>query len=214
MSKRKIFLLTGFLSLFLVGMVVMSIQAWAAQSSWPPQLGKMFPDTEFIDQEGKHLRISDFKGKVIVVEYIGMNCPACQAFSGADKPGIGPFEHNDVQHDLLTLEDALPRYSLGVSLFDDGIVFVQVLLYDMKMGATKPDDAKHWAEHFKMNEKPKKFYVVVPTEDLRGDGSYNLIPGCHLVDKNLVVRSDSAGHSPKHNLYTQLFPMVAKLLKE
>ncbi len=184
-----------------------------ADAVWPPQLNKLYPEMEFIDQAGDKLKLSDFKGKVIVVEYVGMNCPACQSLSGADNPKIGPFEGNDTQKGLWTLDESFKYYTSGISLFDDRIVFIQILLYDMKMGAPTPDDAKRWAKHFGFS-KAKHRYVAVPPWDLRNNDSYNLIPGCHLVDKNLILRADSAGHSPKHNFQTYFLPMVPELLKE
>src|SRR5262245_47616048 len=60
----------------------------AVPDPWPPVIGKPFPDMELADQDGKATRLSEFKGKVLLVEPVGMACPACQAFSGAlGKPG-------------------------------------------------------------------------------------------------------------------------------
>ena len=100
-----------------------------------------------------------------------------------------------------------------MSLDDERIVFVQVLLYDLSLGAPTVDDAKRWAKHFRSG-RSKGAVVLVPKKDLRGPGSYNLIPGFQLVDRNFVVRSDSTGHHPRHNLYTELLPAVRGLLEE
>ena len=47
-----------------------------------------------------------------------------------------------------------------------------------------------------------------------GDATYRMIPGFQLVDRDFVLRSDSTGHRPTHNLYTELLPMVGELLTE
>lgn len=89
---------------------------------------------------------------------------------------------------------------------------MQVLLYSMSMGPPDNNDAKKWAQHFGLQKK--NTYVVVPTKSLINPASYDLIPGFALLDKKGVVRSVSAGHNPKQNLWTYLLPMVNQLLKE
>jgi len=182
------------------------------KSFWPPELNKEFPDVELIDQNGSKLRISDFQGSVLLIEYIGMNCPACQAFSGANTK-IGPYQNNGVQKGLKSIKEYCPLYANGVSLTDDEITYIQILLYDMKLGSPGLEDAKKWAKHFRFDSAKREF-VTVPTKDLRGNASYNLIPGFQLVDKNFVLRSDSTGHNPRHNLWKTLLPMVSKLMEE
>ncbi len=200
-------------SLFVISLITfISSNFVYAKSFWPPELNKEFPDVELVDQEGSKLRISDFKGSILLIEYVGMNCPACQAFSGANTK-IGPYQNNAVQKGVKAFEEFCPLYSSGVKLSDERITFIQILLYDMKLGAPTPEDARKWAEHFEFHKSDKK-YVTVPTKDLRGKASYNLIPGFQLVDKNLVLRSDSTGHNPRQNLWDTLLPMLPRLLHD
>ena len=114
-------------------------QPGRANLQWPPRLGEPYPDLTLIDQTGQPVRLSSFKGSVILIEPVGMTCSGCQAFSGAH-------------------------------------------------------------------------LVLAGTKELLGDASYNMIPGFHLVDRNFIFQSDSAGHTPRHNLVTHLLPMVPKLL--
>ncbi len=184
----------------------------SSKSFWPPKLNAKYPAMEFIDQTGSKIRISDFKGSVILIEYVGMNCPACQAFSGANTK-VGPYQNNAVQKGVKSFEEICPIYAKGIKLSDPRITYIQILLYDLKMGAPTPEDARKWAKHFGF-EKGKKQYVSVPTKDLRGDASYNLIPGFQLVDKNLILRSDSTGHHPRHSLWNKLLPMISEVMEE
>lgn len=186
-------------------------QAARSEVKWPPRLGEPYPDLELIDQTGQRVRLSSFKGSVLVIEPIGMTCPACQAFSGAHR--FGSFEGVVPQGGLPSIEELFPRYTNGLSLSDDRIVFVQLLLYSMSMGAPSPDDARRWAKHFRM-DRSKNFVVLAGTEDLLGPASYNMIPGFQLVDRNFILRADSTGHRPRHNLWTYLLPMVPRLLQE
>lgn len=181
----------------------------ATITPWPPALGQSYPDLELIDQKGKAFKISDFKEKTIIVEPIGMNCPACQAFSGAHD--LGAFEGNAIQNGLPSMKKLLPRYAAGIKLPHKDIVFIQLLLYDMKMNAPTAEDAAKWAEHFNFRINENEIVAISP-HDLRGHASYNLIPGFQLIDKKMILRSDSTGHRPKDSLYETLLPMIPNLL--
>ena len=139
-----------------------------------------------------------------------MNCPACQAFSGGHQAGA--FENNALQQNLSSIETYFPQYTGGLGFPPEGMVFLQILLYDMNFGPPSAKDAKRWAEHFGF-ERSRNEYVLVPEGDMRGPASYNLIPGFQLVDQNFIVRSDSTGHHPKDNLYKTLLPMIPEMLK-
>ncbi|MFT5387274.1 MAG: hypothetical protein ACI9E5_000401 [Candidatus Omnitrophota bacterium] len=181
---------------------------------WPPVLGREYPkDVKFHDQTGELMTMAAFEGKIIFIEYVGMNCPACQAFSGANKPEIGAFKNNAVQVGLDSIEQYFNLYAGGVKFSDERVVYVAILLYDMTLGQPKVDDARKWAEHFKLS-KDRQEYVFVANTDLRSDASYNLIPGFQLLDKTLLLRSDSSGHHPKQDLYRTLLPMVAVVVEE
>ncbi|MDH3285081.1 MAG: hypothetical protein OEQ13_10100, partial [Acidobacteriota bacterium] len=58
---------------------------------WPPVVGERYPDLELLDQTGRRMRLSELSGRPILLEPVGMSCPACQAFSGAHRDGVGPF---------------------------------------------------------------------------------------------------------------------------
>lgn len=186
-------------------------KAARADLRWPPRVGEPYPDLELIDQTGRPVRLSSFKGSVIVVEPVGMTCPACQAFSGAHRYGsVGGVVP---QRGLPSIEEMFPRFTNGLSLSDERIVLVQLLLYSLSMGAPSPDDARRWAEHFRM-DRAKNRVVLAGTPDLLGQASYDMIPGFQLVDRNFILRVDSTGHQPRHDLYRTLLPMVAQLLEK
>lgn len=176
---------------------------------WPPVLGQAYPDLDLIDQDGQFFKLSYLKGKIIIIEPVGMNCAACQAFSGAQR--YGALQNNAVQPGLESLEALFPRYARSLKLPHPEIVVVQILLYDMEMHMPEKTHAKIWAEHFR-KEKNQNFFVAVSPLDLRGQASYNLIPGFQLIDQNFALRVDSTGHNPMHNLYTQLLPSAPVLL--
>src|SRR5579885_426641 len=51
--------------------------------AWPPVNGQAYPDLKLLDQDGHEVALSSFKGKVILLEPVGMTCAACNAYSGA-----------------------------------------------------------------------------------------------------------------------------------
>lgn len=82
--------------------------------TWPPMVGQPYPDLQLLDQNGHGVALSSFKGRLIVLEPVGMTCEACNAYSGANRPGIGPFEGQPAQADLSSVEEFFPQYTDGV----------------------------------------------------------------------------------------------------
>ena len=211
-TKKSIALVLGILVLSLVGIFLSKgFSQKKYTGDWPPKMEELYPDLELIDQDGNQWNLSRFKGQVILVEPIGMNCPACQSFAGAHIKG--PYGNITPQKGLDDFEGYFESYAGGLSLRDEGIVLVELLLYDLTMGPPTPKDAKGWAEHFGMKSQNNHF-VVIPATDMRNKASYDLIPGYQLIDKNFKLRSDSTGHHPRDDLWRTLLPMVPKVLME
>ncbi len=180
-------------------------------TQWPPVLGEPYPDLRLMDYTGKELRLSDFKGKVIVVEPIGTTCPACNAFSGA--ADVGGFEGVTPQSGLPSIESLFPQYAGGIGLNDSRIEFVQILFYNRDMKAPSLEETRQWAKHFGADRRAN-WHVLAARPEMLGPASYDMIPGFQLIDKQFILRSDSTGHSPHDDLYQTLLPMVPKLLDE
>ena len=173
--------------------------------SWPPQKGQVFPDFSFVDMNGAKTSLSALRGKWILLEPVGMTCPACQSFSGAHKKG--PFGGIQPQSDLHSIDDYLA--SAGVNLRDERIQLVQLLLYDLKMQMTTLEHAERWREKFDFGKKTSH-WVIAGGQDMINQHSFDMIPGYYLVDPNGMVISDSTGHNPKDNLWTDLIPKLKR----
>jgi hypothetical protein len=181
--------------------------------AWPPVLGESYPDLELVDQNGDKTRLSAFRGKIILVELVGIPCGACQAFSGGRE--VGAFRGGSVQGNLESIEKYAQRYGnfdLDAQLAAGRVVFVQLLLFDEKIYAPKAEDAAAWAKHFGM-DRGKNRIVLVGTSGLATRQSYDMIPGFHLVDRDFKFDRDSAGHKPRHNLYNDLLPRMRELIE-
>ncbi|MDJ0946833.1 MAG: redoxin domain-containing protein [Kiloniellales bacterium] len=178
---------------------------------WPPRLGEAYPDLELTNYDGRKIRLSDFKGKVVLVEPVGMNCEACNAFAGAHRRGA--FAGIRPQPGLESIEDYIHERLDGLTVDYSDLVLVHLLLYDLFMEAPDAEDARIWAEHFGFDREPN-VYVVFSARDLRGRASHRMIPGFQLLDSDSVLRADSTGHRPRHDLYAELLPMIPRLLDE
>jgi hypothetical protein len=182
-----------------------------APSPWPPRVGEAYPDLRLVDQTGSTTSLSSFKGRVLLVEMIGMTCPACQGFSGAKK--VGTFGGVGSDGGLPAIDELVPQYATGVKFPSDDLVFVQILLFDMQMGAPGAADARAWAEHFH-RDAAKHQYVLAGGPALHNNASYVMVPGFQLVDRKFVLRWDATGHNPRHNLYRELLPALPGILAE
>jgi hypothetical protein len=182
---------------------------------WPPRVGERYPPLEFGTPDGKVKRLSDFKGKVVLVEPIGMNCPACQAFAGAHR--VGSFRGITPQGNLRSIEETLPRYAGGVKIGNPRLVYIQLLLFNMDMKPVTAKDVADWAMHFNRNLKYAPIVVAGAPEFLLPpyyQATYHLVPGFQLIDQDGVLRYDATGHQPRHSLWTELLPAVPELLNE
>jgi len=177
---------------------------------WPPRVDERYPDLELLDVEGRPVRLSAYEGRTILLEPIGMNCPACNAFAGGNQPGRGGLNGLAPQGGLPSIYESLEQWASGARLPDDRLVLVQLLLYDYTMQAPDVDDARHWDEHFEVSRHGG--VVLVPARDLRGPASYRLIPGFQLIDDRFVLRYDAAGHQPRHDLWRELLPALPAIL--
>jgi hypothetical protein len=179
---------------------------------WPPRRGERYPNLTLYDHRGRLVSLASLRGKVILLEPVGMTCEACQSLSGAGK--FGCFGRQPVQAGVDALEDYFPRYTGGLSLSDPRIAYVQVLLYGLDLHSPSPAEAKAWAHHFKFDERTN-VYVLAGTPDLIGPASFAMIPGFQLIDKNFVLRAWWYGETGKgDDLWTKLLPMVPQLLDE
>lgn len=109
--------------------------------------------------------------------------------------------------------DAAARDYGRVSLDDEDLVVVHLLLYGFDRQAPSVADAREWAEHFELDERDNHL-VLVGDPRLIGSESFRRIPGLQLVDRDFVLRYDAAGRQAPDDLWTELWPAVGDLLDE
>jgi hypothetical protein len=179
--------------------------------AWPPVLDQPYPPLVLLGTDDQWHAIAELKGRPVLIQVIGMNCPACNAWAGAgDDPTLG-FRGVVPQTGLGALRDDLQRYAGGLALDDPRFTVVHLLLYDMALRAPSVADARAWAEHFGIDQL-KNHLVLVGGERLVCPASYAMVPGFQLLDRDLVLRRDATGHQPRHDLYRDLLPELARML--
>lgn len=178
---------------------------------WPPIVGRPYPDIELADQWGGRRSFRDFRGKVVLIEVVGLTCRACHAFAGGNEPSVGRFRNINPQQGLGSIEE-YARRAAKVSLGDSDVVFVQLVLYGMDgRSAPKPEDVQAWARHFGMRDTNE--VVLVGDARFISPATRRLIPGFHLVDRNGVLRALSSNNPRHHNLFSDLLPMLGRLVR-
>jgi hypothetical protein len=135
---------------------------------------------------------------------------ACNAFAGANDPAVGPIRGQSAQKDMPSMDECARLYG-GVSLDDERLVFVHLLLYGFGSRAPTAAEARSWAEHFGLDERANHV-VLVGDPRMVGPKTYRMIPGLQLVDRDFVLRYDSAGARPPHDLWKELWPGVKGVL--
>ncbi len=180
---------------------------------WPPVVGQFYPNLVLKDQTGQATAIGDFRGKVVLVEVVGLTCKACHAFAGGNEPGKKRFRGIAPQPGL----DSIEQYAQGyakVSLDHPDIVFVQLVLYGIDgRSAPSEEDARAWASHFGM-DRNKNQVVLIGDERFISPQTRKLIPGFHLIDRSGILRAMSS-NDPRHDsLHESLLPKLASLVKD
>ena len=125
---------------------------------WPPTRLETFPDLELRDLAGEPVRLSTFKGKVILFEFAGLGHPESIALAG----GAATGGYKDLAS---TSEEPALRTQLQevrVPLDHPDFVHVHVIFHGPS-GASL-EEAREWARHFRLDRRP---YTQVLLADAR-----------------------------------------------
>ena len=180
-----------------------------ANSEWPPVKGAEVSGIEFINHRGVTKKLAHLSGRATILEFVGMNCPACNGFAGGNSKPI-KYKNMRSQKGLKSFDKYFERFSKVGSIRNANINFIHILIFDIKNKPTSIEDAKSWHSFYGSKFGPK-FEVWVPKKDLTGI-SYDLIPGFALIDRHGKYQSLSVGPVPKTNLYTEFLPIIKNFL--
>jgi len=176
-------------------------------------MGQAFPEIEFGMADKSVKKISDFKGKALLVELVDMASPLSLAWAGA-KGRPGPLILFAPQPGVPSLRQSFKK--AGLSLEDPRLVHIQILVLSPERNPMRPWDFERWSRQFHQNLKKPPLLISGAPEFLLppyDDETLSRLPGLFLVDKNGVVRSQAAGVEAERHLQSDLLPAAASLLK-
>ena len=177
---------------------------------WPPKMNQPYPDMMLLDRNGREFKLSDLKGYVIVVSFVDMSSPISQAQAGATVTGAyGLTKEIDKYSEPFT-QVVRKNAPNGFTLPNDAVLEIDVLVYAQDGSQATLNDADQWAKHFDL-DLDRGIIVAVPKDDIRGQDVQKILTGYQLVDQHMMLRVDSAGLEPKHNLKMTLVPLLSKL---
>lgn len=193
---------------FALLMLLVGVMAEDIASPWPPVLEQTYPDLALQTLDGKPVNLRRFAGKPLLIELVGMPCAGCQAMLGGHRPGVGGYGGVAPQASIGALNAYLKRDARGLQVGDSSFTMVVILLYGMDMQAPSLEDARAFAQHFRLGEREQ---VLVGDQRYIRDDVRSAIPGFHLVDREFRFRSDAGGGSAPHPYWSHTFPLLARL---
>lgn len=183
-------------SSWLISVVLVAMTACLYSASpvspWPPALDQPYPDIPFMKADGSTLKISDFKGRYVVIHYRGMSCPACQNMAA--------------RRDLMWRD---PR-----------VMNVDVLLFNNDMKPPTAQDAAAWAKQYQFVDPQHEIVVSAPAWTHASDlyqTTYKMVIGGQLLDKQGIVRASVVtpkGASEPPHLWPRLSGTLNQWLAE
>jgi len=110
------------------------------------RVGSVAPDFELLDYNGKQVKLSDFKGHPVMINFWLIGCPPCQA----EMPNIMMAYHKYQSEGLMVI---------GINAWQDSAAvkkYIETYRYDWKMVL---DSGGKTAEAYAVNSYPTSFFV-------------------------------------------------------
>ena len=131
------------------------------------KVGKQAYEFTLLDQNGNEVSLSDFLGKVVLIDFSTMWCGPCKSEA----------EHNKYLMDTYGSQ---------------GFVVLTVLMQDYGSNWTRPDDCKQWAKQYKLTspvlaDPLNGVYYAYTREDPLS------VPWNFIIDKNGIIRYRGIG---------------------
>jgi len=160
----------------------------ASKFPWPPKLNEKYPDIPFVKPDGSVFKMSELKGRYVVIHYRGTTCPACQNMA---------------------------RRREGMSN-DPRVVDVDILLFNDQMKPATAADADKWAKQYGFQEINRELVLGAPSWTHVPDlyqTTYDMVIGGQLLDKDGIVRG-SVVRSKGEKLPSHYWPDLRSMLDD
>lgn len=158
----------------------------AALGNWPPRQGAQHPEMTLFDLEGQEVKLSTFKGKVILLQWVATTSPGSIGLAGGLKAKA--FKRTPSQQGVTRLDRALAE--AGAEVDSDEFVWLQVMVYGPGQGVPTQVDAQEWSEHFGLAERPRT-HVLYTDQRYQVDATHAMVPGFYLIDTEFNLAFDA-----------------------
>ena len=179
----------------------------AALGTWPPLRGKPFPDLVLFDQEGKEVKLSSFKGKVILLQWVAATSPGSISQAGGFESDA--FQGTPAQPGVWRLDKELKEAKVPVD--SEGLVWLQVMVYGPREAVPTQADAQAWAKHFKLAERART-HVLYTDARYQVEATRNMVPGYLVIGPDQTFLYDRANMFAADG-YTEVAKGLARLLR-
>ena len=159
----------------------------SALGTWPPLRGKPFPDMTLFDQEGQEVKLSSFKGKVILLQWVATTSPGSISQAGGFESET--FQGTPAQPGVWRLDKELKEAKVPVESED--LVWLQIMVYGPREAVPTQADAQAWAEHFKLSERPRT-HVLYTDERYQVEATHSMVPGYFVIGRDFTFAYDRA----------------------
>jgi peroxiredoxin len=145
-KNKKWVQLTIFAIVLIIGVFTIVTNLSSSASKKYPQIGEKAPNFNLLGLDGKSHQLSDYKGKVVVVNFWGTFCPPCKE----EMPALQRQYDNWGQQDVAFLEVNLDKNKVTVQSFMDQYHLSLPIVLDTKEEVRKL---------YGVSEYPTTFFV-------------------------------------------------------
>ena len=200
----------GFFSLPYVfpGLQTPSIESVAGEFT----IGHSYPEITFYDRNNNPVQLSEASGKIRIIEFAAVACPASQSFSGAHQ--FGTYGNHSSQKGLPSFSQIFRRYSDGFSLEEDTGLFeyYRVLVLDGAAKASSQQTLVDWGKHFQIQE-PGTVRLLRLDESHSELIAASSIPGFQIIDSRGILIHNLLDRQSQASLYDKVLPSLSKLVE-
>ncbi|MDF1663058.1 MAG: hypothetical protein P1V97_14885 [Planctomycetota bacterium] len=166
---------------------------------WPAKVGAAFPDLKLKTLEGKEVKLSSFKGKVILFHLAGIQSPASTTIAGGNNwpPKKGKTGFPSLSH-------LLKSYG-----FEDNekVMVVHGLLLDDQYDPPSLARAKEWAARYKL-ARSNVITLVGDKRHVKNDVAVSRSGTVYFIDENFKLFWECGLANSPHDLLRLALPTL------
>ena len=175
---------------------------------WPMKIGQPFPEVDFLGYGGMRWRMSQLKGRVVLVMTVDMGDSSSTTLAGAKEAGM--FQITPTLSDKHSLEETIRQTYPGFSFENPRIVVVEIITRNRAGFFPNVEEVNKWTDHFR-SARRGEVIVVGATGAMVGPESASAIPGMYLIDRQGITRFGFANNKRTPDTESTLYRMMMGL---